>query len=73
MAVAQDLGDYYRVPADNRDLNYALYFSEGQSALSGIEDFNSHNAPRLDVEGMCTLLRKIDCVQAALRGELVQP
>jgi UDP-N-acetylglucosamine 4,6-dehydratase len=47
-----DLGDYFRIPADNRDLNYNLYFSEGKGALSEVEDYNSHNTTRLDVEGM---------------------
>jgi len=73
MGVAEDMGDYYRVPADNRDLNYALFFSEGQKELSRKEDFHSHNAPRLDVDGMCTLLQKLECVQKAMRGEPVEP
>ena len=73
MAVAQDMGKYYRVPKDDRDLNYALYFSEGRNAVSLIEDFNSHNAPRADVDAMCGLLKKLHCVQMAMRGELVQP
>jgi UDP-glucose 4-epimerase len=51
-AKAEDLGGYFRVPADNRDLNYNLYFSEGQGALGDIQDYNSHNTSRLDVEGM---------------------
>jgi UDP-glucose 4-epimerase len=73
MAVAEDMGDYYRVPADNRDLNYAAYYSEGKKDVSKLEDFNSHNTPRLDVEGMCALLQKLECVQKALRGEKVEP
>jgi UDP-glucose 4-epimerase len=73
MATAEDMGDYYRVAADNRDLNYALYFSEGKRDLSRLQDFNSHNAPRLDVDAMCALLKKLDCVQRALRGEPVEP
>jgi UDP-glucose 4-epimerase len=71
LAFAEDLGDYFRVPADNRDLNYALFFSEGQKELSVKEDYNSHNVKNQDVDGMCELLRKIDCVQQALRGERV--
>jgi UDP-glucose 4-epimerase len=70
LAAAEDLGGYYRVPADNRDLNYALYFSEGQR-LTVKEDYNSHNVESRDVDGMCELLRKLDCVQQALRGERV--
>lgn len=73
MAVAEDMGDYYRVAADNRDLNYALYFSEGKKDVSKLEDFNSHNTPRLDVDGMCALLQKLECVQKAMRGEPVEP
>jgi len=71
MAIAIDMGDYYRVPADNRDLNYALFFSEGQKEVSRREDFHSHNAPRLDTEGMCQLLQKLECVRAAVRGDPV--
>ena len=73
MAVAQDQGGYYRVPSDNRDLNYALYFSEGSSAASGVEDYNSHNTRRLSVSELCELLRSLDCVQKALRGVMVEP
>lgn len=71
MSVAEDLGGYYRVPADNRDLNYAAYFSEGREDVSVKEDYNSHNTPRLDVDGMSELLLKLDVVQQALseRGE----
>ncbi len=72
-ATAQDLGRYYRVAADNRDLNYALYFSEGKKEVSLKEDYNSHNAPRLDVAAMCDLLLKLDCIQRAIRGEKVEP
>jgi UDP-glucose 4-epimerase len=49
MAHAQDLGDYYRIPSDNRDLNYNKYFIEGQEELSEAEDYNSHNTERLNV------------------------
>ena len=69
---AADLAGYFRVPADNRDLNYAKYFSEGESELSATEDYNSHNTRRLDVDGMIDLLLKLECVQRALRGETVQ-
>ncbi len=66
MAKAEDMGDYFRVPADIRDLNYACYFSEGQRAVSEMEDYNSLNTRRLDVEGMMELLLKLDCVHEAL-------
>ncbi len=72
MAVAEDKGNYYRVPADNRDLNYSLYFSEGKKEISLREDFNSHNTTRLDVDGMCALLGKLECVQKAMKGEPVE-
>lgn len=71
MVVAEDMGGYFRVPADNRDLNYALYFSEGRQEVSTNIDYNSHNVELLDVDGMCDLLLKLDCVQQALRKELV--
>ena len=47
MANAEDMGDYYRIPADNRDLNYAKYFSEGEERISQLDDFTSHNTKRL--------------------------
>ncbi|MCK4823517.1 polysaccharide biosynthesis protein [bacterium] len=72
MAVAHDLGRYYRVPSDNRNLNYGKYFTEGEKRVSELQDFNSHNATRLDIEGMMTLLKKLECVQQALRGEKVE-
>ena len=71
MAVAQDLGGYYRVPADNRDLNYAAFFSEGREEISLKEDYNSHNTARVDVDGMCELLLKLECVQDALNGKII--
>ncbi|MBM3437309.1 MAG: NAD-dependent epimerase/dehydratase family protein [Bacteroidetes bacterium] len=71
MAVAQDLGGYYRVPADNRDLNYAAFFSEGREEISLKEDYNSHNTARVDVDGMCELLLKLECVQDSLNGKII--
>jgi UDP-glucose 4-epimerase len=71
-ARATDLGGYFRVPADTRDLNYEKYFSEGESAVSTLEDYNSHNTPRLDVAGVTSLLRTLDYVQQCLRGEPVE-
>jgi UDP-N-acetylglucosamine 4,6-dehydratase/5-epimerase len=68
MAVAEDLGGHYRVPADSRDLNYALYFSEGRADVSARLDFNSHNAQRLDLDGMCGLLQQLEPVQRAMQG-----
>jgi len=72
LSVAEDLVGYYRVPADNRNLNYAAYFSEGRSEVSVKEDYNSHNTPQKSVDEMCELLKKLSCVQQALRGEKVE-
>jgi len=68
MAKAEDMGNYFRVPADVRDLNYACYFTEGEAEVSKIEDYNSHNTRRLDVDGLAELLLKLDCVKEALMG-----
>jgi UDP-N-acetylglucosamine 4,6-dehydratase len=73
MFVAQDQGEYYRVPADNRDLNYSKYFEEGEKDLSQVEDYNSHNTERLDVEGMKALLRKLDFMREIEAGNLIVP
>ncbi|HET6251987.1 MAG TPA: polysaccharide biosynthesis protein [Tepidisphaeraceae bacterium] len=72
MAVAEDRPGYYRVPCDNRDLNYALYFSQGSEKVGRVEDYNSHNTTRLDVGGMTELLLKLEIVQQALRGEKIE-
>ena len=69
MAKAEDMGGYFRVPADVRDLNYNCYFFEGQEDVSRIEDYNSHNTRRLDVEGMMALLLKLDIIREALPRE----
>ena len=77
MARAEDLGDYFRVPADNRDLNYAAYFSEGEDTISRQADYHSHNAHRLDGEELVQLLMKLDFIQDELaswrREKAVQP
>nr|WP_269801469.1 polysaccharide biosynthesis protein [Colwellia sp. Bg11-28] len=73
MFVAQDQGDYYRIPADNRDLNYSKYFEEGEQDLSAVEDYNSHNTERLDVEGMKTLLRKLNFMREIESGNVSVP
>jgi UDP-glucose 4-epimerase len=73
MFVAQDQGEYYRIPADNRDLNYSKYFEEGEQNLSAIEDYNSHNTDRLDVEGMKILLRKLDFMREIESGNVSVP
>ena len=60
MLKAEDLGNYYRIPADNRDLNYDNYINKGSSELNNVEEYDSHNTKRLDVEEMKTLLKKLD-------------
>ena len=61
-----DLGDYFRVPADVRDLNYASYFSEGASQLATVEDYHSHNVRRLDVDETADLLKTLPFIQNEL-------
>lgn len=68
MIKAQDMGDFFRIPADNRDLNYSNYFFDGDKGLSSIEDYNSHNTEQKDVEGIKQLLIKLDFVQEALKS-----
>ena len=63
MLKAEDMGEFYRVPADNRDLNYAQYFSEGEQDISKIEDYHSHNTKQEDVEGMKKLLSKLPLIR----------
>ena len=60
MVNAIDMGNYFRVPADNRNLNYQKYVNEGNADLEHIQEYNSHNTNRLDVEGMKELLKKLD-------------
>ena len=60
MVNAIDMGDYYRIPADTRNLNYQKYVDQGNANLENIEDYNSHNTERLDIEGMKKLLLKLD-------------
>lgn len=68
MAKAEDMGEYYRIPADNRDLNYAQYFSEGEEKLSHLDDYTSHNTSRLDVERIKKLLLKLDYIKEELHA-----
>ncbi|EPS0430845.1 UDP-glucose 4-epimerase, partial [Escherichia coli] len=63
----------YRVPADNRDLNYSKYYEHGDKNLSLVEDYNSHNTQQLDIEGMKTLLRKLDFIREIENGHLFIP
>ena len=67
MAKSEDMGNYFRIPADNRDLNYDKYFVEGQEEIAQIDDYHSHNTLRLDVEGMKALLLKLDLIRYDLK------
>jgi UDP-N-acetylglucosamine 4,6-dehydratase/5-epimerase len=69
MAAAADLGGYYRVPPDLRDLNYGKFVEEGEQKISKLDDYNSHNTDRLDKNGMKGLLMKLDFIRAIVKGE----
>lgn len=71
IAAAEDMGDYYRVRADNRDLNYGVYFDTGRDEVSVKDDYNSHNTKRLSVDEMADMLLTLDVVKRALDGEAV--
>jgi len=73
MVCAEDMGAYYRVPPDLRDLNYAKFVEEGETQISRTEDYNSHNTERLDVDGMQRLLLKLNFMRAIQRGEQADP
>lgn len=73
MACAEDMGEYFRVPPDLRDLNYSKFVEQGEEKISTMEDYNSHNTERLDVEGMKNLLLKLDFMRAIQRGEHATP
>jgi UDP-glucose 4-epimerase len=70
MLKAEDMGGFYRIPADNRDLNYAQYFSEGDSAIVEIEDYHSHNTDQLGIEGMIDLLSNLPFIRKEVFGEI---
>ena len=72
MARAEDLGDYYRIPADTRDLNYDRYFSKGEPDMSKIEEYHSHNTTRLDKEGLKKLLFELPIIRKDILGEDVE-
>ncbi|QSW87461.1 MULTISPECIES: polysaccharide biosynthesis protein [Flavobacterium] len=69
MLKAEDMGEFYRIPADNRDLNYAQYFSEGEEDISLIEDYHSHNTYQQNVEGMKKLLSTLPLIRKEVFGE----
>lgn len=72
-AAAQDLGGYFRVPPDGRDLNYGKFFDEGEPQISLAEDYNSHNTERLDPNGMKSLLLKLDFMRRISAGQTANP
>jgi len=69
MMKAEDMGDFYRIPADNRDLNYAKYFSKGEEDVSKIEDYHSHNTEQQGVEGLKSLISKLPLIRKEVFGE----
>lgn len=69
MVAAEDMGDYFRIPPDLRDLNYGKYVEQGDKRISEVEDYNSHNTERLDVESMKTLLLKLPFIRAIVAGK----
>jgi UDP-glucose 4-epimerase len=73
MFVAEDQGGYYRIPSDNRDLNYSQYVEKGEHELSTIIDYNSHNTERLSVSEMIKLLRKLDFIADIEAGSIIVP
>ncbi|MGX5913514.1 polysaccharide biosynthesis protein [Aliidiomarina sp. Khilg15.8] len=73
MLCAEDMGDYFRIPPDLRDLNYAKYVEQGDSKISEVEDYNSHNTERLDVDGMVALLNKLEFMRSFAHGNYINP
>jgi UDP-glucose 4-epimerase len=71
LATAEDHQAYYRVAPDRRDLNYDAYFTDGQTSVTRLDDFNSHNTRQLDVDEMAAILSRIPSVRGCLGGELV--
>lgn len=71
MVKAEDMGDFYRIPADNRDLNYSMYFSEGEKSMAEVEDYHSHNTERLDVDKVKKLISTLSIVRKELFAEEV--
>ena len=71
MARAEDMDDYYRIPADIRDLNYACYFTEGETNVTCHDDYHSHNTRQLDEDGLIELLLKLDFVRSSLESRKI--
>ena len=66
MAKAEDMGEYYRIPSDNRDLNYASFYTEGEEDISNKEDYNSHNTYQYNIEEMKSSLLTLDLIKEEL-------
>ena len=73
MSCALDMGEYYRIPPDLRDLNYAKYIDNGEEKITEANEYNSDNTIQLDLDGMKDLLNKLNFIQAASRGEIIDP
>jgi UDP-glucose 4-epimerase len=69
MVRAEDMGGFWRIPADARDLNYAKFFTDGETRISEAQDYTSHNTERMEVDAVVKLLSGLDYIQRALRGE----
>ena len=63
MVKSKDLGEYYRIPADNRDLNYDQYFIDGNTGIAAIEEYHSHNTKRLNIKETKSLLMKLEIIR----------
>jgi UDP-N-acetylglucosamine 4,6-dehydratase/5-epimerase len=72
-AAAEDLGDYFRIPPDLRDLNYGKFVEQGEPRISAAEDYNSHNTRRLDIDDMKALLKRLSFIQAIAHGKYEHP
>jgi UDP-glucose 4-epimerase len=73
MVRSEDMGRFYRIPCDDRDLNYSKFFTDGEATISSAEDYTSHNTERLTVEQVVEVLLGLDYIQAELRGESASP
>lgn len=72
MMKAEDMGEFYRIPADNRDLNYAMYYSKGEQDLNEVSDYHSHNTNQLNIEEVKSLLSNLSYVKKELLGEDIE-
>ena len=73
MSCVKDMGEYYRIPPDLRDLNYAKYIDIGEEGITNAREYNSDNTKQLNVEELKLLLKKLKFIQAASRGRIIDP